>query len=72
MTVADWRAGWPGVPQARGSFLGSRDALRCSVGLRERVDPLPGGDDRVGPWPGGLDFSGGGILDPGVGRGGRR
>src|SRR5690348_10786371 len=38
------------------SFLDRRDGLRCSGGLRERVDALPGGRDGLGPWPGCLDF----------------
>src|ERR1035441_5171472 len=46
-----------GFHRPRGlSFLGRRDGLRCSGGLRERVDALPRGGDRLGPRPGRLNF----------------
>jgi len=75
MTVARLAGRVAGVPRApRVSFLGSRDGLRWSGGLRERADALPGGRDRLGPWPGCLDFQaappapvhqpGGGVQHP--------
>ena len=51
-----------GGPGGRGStdprvlFLGRRDCLSWSWGLRECVYPLPRDGDRLGPRPGRLDF----------------
>ena len=49
--------GGRGFHKPRGfSFLDRKDDFYWSGGLRERVDPLPGGRDRLRPRPGRLDF----------------
>jgi len=76
---ADGPVGGPGGRGSTGPggpFLGRRDGLRWSGGVREGLGAVPCGDDRCGPGPGGGDLEGlaaPAAHEPGGGvEGGRR
>src|SRR5580692_10688094 len=71
MTVARLSGRVAGGSTAPGvSFLLGGTGLRCSGGVRDGLDALPGGDDFLCPGPGGGDFQGSAASaadEPGAG-----